>query len=138
MLGHPDLLGLRHLHGEGHRALPLRRPVKFDVLPDNLDGFYELEAHPGGQQAGVGRPLPGRCTTRTATAPYSADPNDNPWDTDGDGLSDQYEVESGSDPALMDTDRDGLTDYQEAQLGTNPAADSDGDGLSTARKSSTR
>ena len=46
-------------------------------------------------------------------------------DTDGDGLSDDFENQIGSNPNDADTDDDGVPDGQEA----NPAADSDGDGL---------
>jgi hypothetical protein len=75
------------------------------------------------------------------------DPNDSLtdcgglcWDTDGDGLSDAYELEaaaagvelggSAMDPEKADTDNDGLTDYEEIVGGSNPTRiDSDGDGL---------
>ena len=41
-----------------------------------------------------------------------------------------YEVENGSNPALVDTDGDGLWDADEVRAGTNPRQqDSDGDGL---------
>lgn len=53
-------------------------------------------------------------------------------DSDGDGLSDGDEVNQFlSDPMRSDTDSDGLTDAQELQTyGTNPLlADTDGDGL---------
>ncbi|MDP3793378.1 MAG: hypothetical protein Q8R07_01355 [Candidatus Uhrbacteria bacterium] len=51
-------------------------------------------------------------------------------DTDGDGLSDEREVELGTDPNKADTDSDGLSDGEEVlQYGTNPLnADTDGDG----------
>src|SRR5690606_16713494 len=52
-------------------------------------------------------------------------------DTDGDGLSDEYELELGTDPNHPDTDRDGLTDGIEV-LGQNPtnplSPDTDGHG----------
>lgn len=65
-------------------------------------------------------------------------------DTDGDGLSDYYEIAcsltdplaydsdgSGISDGEKDLDGDGLTNLEEAQYGTNPHnADSDGDGLS--------
>ena len=61
------------------------------------------------------------------------DPDDNTPDTDGDGLSDFYELQNaarGFNPKAADTDGDGLSDYDEARYGTNPAlADSDNDGL---------
>jgi uncharacterized repeat protein (TIGR01451 family) len=46
-------------------------------------------------------------------------------DTDGDGLTDIFEIAIGSDPNDADTDDDGVLDGQEA----NPADDTDGDGL---------
>ena len=53
-------------------------------------------------------------------------------DTDNDGLSNEQEVVTGTDPNNPDSDGDGLLDGQEAlDLGTNPAnRDSDGDFLS--------
>ena len=57
-----------------------------------------------------------------ATNPISSD-------TDGDGLSDDFEIGvSHSDPLSIDGDGDGLTDVQEYAIGTNPKlSDSDGD-----------
>ncbi|MET0190260.1 MAG: Ig-like domain-containing protein, partial [Pseudonocardia sediminis] len=54
-----------------------------------------------------------------------------PGDADGDGLPDQQEGSSGTDPAVPDTDGDGLSDGQEVNTtGTDPlAADTDDDGL---------
>ncbi|MBX3000370.1 MAG: VCBS repeat-containing protein [Caldilineaceae bacterium] len=53
------------------------------------------------------------------------------WDTDGDGLSDKFELETpGFDPCRRDTDGDGVDDYMELMLGTDPSKkDTDGDGL---------
>src|SRR6478735_1466197 len=51
-------------------------------------------------------------------------------DTDADGLTDPYEMQIGTNPAVADTDLDGLDDNLEATLGTNPLSlDSDNDGL---------
>ncbi len=52
-------------------------------------------------------------------------------DTDGDGLSDSFEIYLHStDPGNADTDGDGISDGDEIQNGTNPLyADSDGDGM---------
>ncbi|MCX6356631.1 MAG: hypothetical protein NT045_01935 [Candidatus Aureabacteria bacterium] len=52
-------------------------------------------------------------------------------DTDGDGLTDQEEIELGTDPENEDTDDDGLNDYEEVNdYGTDPLdSDSDDDGL---------
>ncbi len=53
------------------------------------------------------------------------------WDTDQDGLSDLFEVETeGFDPCRDDTDGDGVPDGRELMFGTNPAdRDTDRDGL---------
>ncbi|MCK5561623.1 MAG: hypothetical protein KAJ51_13555, partial [Thermoplasmata archaeon] len=61
---------------------------------------------------------------------YDTDPF-NP-DTDGDGMSDGWEVANGFDPNVpdnyLDSDGDGITDVQELLWGTNPNnADTDGD-----------
>lgn len=59
------------------------------------------------------------------------DPNDSTPDTDEDGLSDFYELKSGSDPFDPDSDNDGLADDLEAFYGTDVnLADNDQDGLS--------
>lgn len=52
-------------------------------------------------------------------------------DSDGDGLTDDFEVFNfHSDPLRDDSDNDGLTDNEELSLSTNPmSSDSDSDGL---------
>lgn len=69
-------------------------------------------------------------TTASAPAPAA------PTDTDGDLLSDAYELRLGTDPGRMDTDGDTLSDAEEAlAYGTNPLlADTDGDGFSDAKE----
>jgi thrombospondin type 3 repeat protein len=50
-------------------------------------------------------------------------------DSDGDGLSDEFERRWGSNPNAVDPDRDGLSDWVEWNLDTKPNdRDSDGDG----------
>ena len=57
--------------------------------------------------------------------------DDDPVDSDEDGLTDAREARIGTDPNDSDTDDDELTDYQEVEiLGTDPLdADSDDDTL---------
>ena len=58
-----------------------------------------------------------------------------PWDTDADGMTDDFENQYGFDPnnpndASIDTDGDGISNREEENSGTNPLlADSDGDGV---------
>jgi outer membrane protein OmpA-like peptidoglycan-associated protein len=54
-----------------------------------------------------------------------------PYDSDGDGLTDDREAELGTDPLSPDSDNDGLPDGLEAAGTTSPLQrDTDGDGLS--------
>ncbi len=51
-------------------------------------------------------------------------------DTDGDGLSDDQEIDIGTSPTNSDTDGDGVSDKVEVDIGTSPTnRDSDGDGV---------
>lgn len=45
--------------------------------------------------------------------PIPTNPNDKILDTDGDGLSDEVEIEHGFNPYHKDTDNDGISDYDE-------------------------
>ncbi len=45
---------------------------------------------------------------------------EEPLDTDGDGLSDADELSLGTDPTNPDSDGDGYTDFQEQHAGTDP------------------
>jgi len=72
---------------------------------------------------------------------YQHGTNPNLADTDGDGLTDWYEIHvSGTDPTHADTDGDGLNDAWEVRYGLNPlvadnpTADSDNDGLTNAQE----
>ena len=92
-----------------------------DILTTN--GYYNLTF----DFAKFGPILPQ--TTWEYRLGYATNPISS--DTDGDGLSDDFEIGmSHSDPLSSDGDRDGLTDVQEYALGTNPKmADSDDDFL---------
>ena len=51
-------------------------------------------------------------------------------DSDGDGLSNGYEVQNGIDPLNLDSNADGMLDGIAVRLGIDPlSADSDGDGV---------
>lgn len=121
------------------------QPLVFDVFPATLDDFLATVASTdGGLRLGWdARFTPigdsdGDGVRRQALA--GLDPDDTRPDTDGDGLSDGYELDRRSrgaafNPSRCDTDNDGLTDGQEALFGTNPGnADSDQDGVPDAQE----
>ena len=70
-------------------------------------------------------------------------PADDPTDTDGDGLPDEYELRypaclDPNFPNLGDADGDGLSNILEGQIGTNPCSrDTDGDGIDDNEEIST-
>jgi len=115
--------------------------LTYDVFPETLADFMALTTKANGAQglswdarfSGLadadGDGLQG-------SAFNGLDPNDTTWDSDGDGLSDRFELEQRSfgiafSPLQRDSDNDGLTDKQEFEFGTDPAiADTDNDGLS--------
>ncbi len=72
---------------------------------------------------------------RTTYDEFNDNTDPNNWDTDGDEMSDGYEVENNLDPLNaddrdLDPDGDGLTNQEESALDTNPqSADTDGDGM---------
>ena len=68
---------------------------------------------------------------KIAVATVSITVEDTRPDSDGDGLSDERELEIGTDPQHADSDSDGITDGDELELGTDPnESDTDGDGTS--------
>ena len=108
----------------------------FDVMPATLNEFYALNW--GGS---MGFPsLHDHDNDGLVSGIYNGnDPNDMFWDTDGDLLSDSWELNKAAappeqggfafDPSSADTDNDGLGDAEEARLGTDPAVyDTDIDG----------
>jgi len=53
-----------------------------------------------------------------------------PVDSDADGLTDDEEIDLGTDPTVADSDGDGLIDGDEVALGSNPfVTDTDDDGI---------
>ncbi len=70
------------------------------------------------------------CGTMSSGGGGGGGRDDEPVDTDQDGLSDAEELALGTNPALADSDGDGLSDGEEVAGGTSPQArDSDGDGV---------
>jgi hypothetical protein len=70
----------------------------------------------------------------TAVDPFGIDPGASPaavTDSDGDGLTDQFEALLGTDPNQADSDHDGLTDTYETSVShTDPnSKDTDHDGI---------
>lgn len=99
--------------------------IYIDVLPDTVDGLWGWNAITNLDRDGDG-------LTNDEEAGLGTDPDD--WDTDEDGLSDEFEFMSqaslGTNPNDSDTDDDGLPDGFEYRVGTLiNAPDSDGDGL---------
>ncbi|MBN1762271.1 MAG: hypothetical protein JW878_04230 [Methanomicrobia archaeon] len=90
----------------------------FDVLPESIDDFAKWREITSQDHDGDG------LTNGEDSCPWS-------WDCDGDGLSDNYELLTGTDPENSDMDRDGLNDRMEVIYGTDPLSwDTDGDNLS--------
>ncbi len=73
----------------------------------------------------------GGVTLQYGCSPTQETTQEQPVDTDGDGLTDAEEADLGTDANNADTDGDGLSDGDEVnRYGTDPLkADTDGDGL---------
>ncbi|ABY36688.1 MAG TPA: hypothetical protein DEF43_10955 [Chloroflexus aurantiacus] len=103
--------------------------IVFDVFPATLNEFVRMDW-------GGNVPFPARSDGDLDGVARHSDPNDATWDTDGDGLSDAFEIQRASEgirlnPRSADTDSDGLNDRDEGLWGTDPTrGDTDGDGLS--------
>ena len=108
--------------------------LRYDVLPATLSGFYQLAPTNDGWvlawgQAGDLKFGPLQDADGDGLV-WLEDLDDSKWDTDGDGLSDAYEIQTHSNPLAVDSDNDGLSDLEEVRNQTDPnSADSDGDGL---------
>ncbi|MFZ0547188.1 MAG: LamG-like jellyroll fold domain-containing protein, partial [Candidatus Promineifilaceae bacterium] len=123
----------------------------FDIYPATLDSFYAWNWDEHFEQSNADGDIwyakDHDGDGLLAQAAGGNDPNDSItecgglcWDTDGDGLSDAYELKANAagdqnggsaiDAENADTDSDGLTDYEELLWSSNPTkVDSDGDGL---------
>lgn len=102
--------------------------IYIDVIPDTLDGFWNWNEINNLDADGDG--LASSIETSLGT-----DAND--WDSDDDGLSDDFEYQNqssyGTDPLDADSDDDGLLDGLELRWATLiSSADSDNDGLNDA------
>lgn len=107
----------------GSSHINIGQELVYDVLPSSLRGFAQMDWD---------SQLPDQIDIDNdgLTTLVGTDPDSGEFDTDGDGLSDYYEILYGLDASEGDGDRDGLNDAQELVYGTNPfAADSDSDGL---------
>jgi len=96
-------------------------PVQVDAWPADLIGPRVVAAVVRDRATG----------TRLASARLSLVVGERSGDLDGDGLSNDAEVDAGTDPLATDTDGDGLDDGIERRThGTDPlVTDTDGDGL---------
>jgi len=116
------------------RHYDLSESIKLDIFPASLDEFYALDCDARGCRQAWGQSgdlkLPTLRDADSDGLPFGADPNDTLWDSDGDGLSDLFERQIGSNPDSGDSDGDGLGDYEEVRTGTSASRpDTDGDGL---------
>lgn len=126
--------------------LALTNPLAADTDADGLtDGFEALSSHTDPLAAdtdndGIADAVEVAAGSDAGTIPgiagvsglgeHAQNVRAGVLDTDLDGLTDPYEMQMGTNPALADTDLDGLDDNLEATLGTNPLLlDTDRDGL---------
>jgi subtilisin-like proprotein convertase family protein len=121
---------------DGSMPTDMGDSIILDVLPPTLDEFVDVTTWADGM---VFRDADG--DGLLAQTFNGNDPGDTTWDTDGDGLSDAWELDRSSvaadeggeffDPRDPDTDDDGLDDREEVLAGTNPNnGDTDGDTIS--------
>ena len=123
---------------EGSSSTDLSDALVVDVLPETLDEFIDVASWGGKKRVGN---IDADGDGLIAGAHGGIDPDDSNWDTDGDHLSDGYEMTMRSLPIAQggvalnvrsaDTDGDRVNDNDEMRWGTDPARrDTDGDGLS--------
>ncbi|HEX2979893.1 MAG TPA: LamG-like jellyroll fold domain-containing protein, partial [Anaerolineaceae bacterium] len=119
--------------------VPVDASLIVDVLPATLDEFYSITPAGNGYTLDWGRDADLTFGTLkdadgdgllSKAFPDGNDPDDSKYDTDGDTLSDRYEIANGLNLQNFDTDDDGLTDAEELAKNTDPLRkDTDGDGL---------
>lgn len=120
-------------------TVPTDAPVMTNQQPTTPTDTTAIPTQPASVTEGDVNNVPAPVTTTpTGTQVPPPDSINNPSttpapaavDADQDGLSDQREVELGTDPKNPDTDGDGLSDGDEiSKYATNPVnRDSDGDG----------
>jgi len=126
-------------------SLPMKDFLVFDVLPKSLNRFMEHTGNDNRARWSSWLLSPDGRVMYMGDADNdglhrSVDRDDTTWDSDGDGLSDAFELESRNigksyDMLRCDTDGDGLTDAQESFHRTDPGrSDTDRDGISDAEE----
>ncbi|NJN15884.1 MAG: hypothetical protein HC822_06140, partial [Oscillochloris sp.] len=116
--------------------MKLSDAITFDVFPNSLNEFMDIAPRDGGFRLAWDPHFPRLADADFDGVPFGSDPNDNNWDSDGDGLADAFEIRQASyglrfNPASADSDGDGLGDRDESIYSTNPTQyDTDKDGLS--------
>ena len=105
----------------------LDESIIFDIMPGTVYEFSRMNWASG---AGFGGASQVDLDNDGLNDHDGTDPNRLFYDSDGDLVSDYYEVSNGLNPHQADSDGDGLLDRDELRYRTNPlAADTDGDGL---------
>ncbi|MDJ0754720.1 MAG: SdrD B-like domain-containing protein [Ardenticatenaceae bacterium] len=116
---------------EDNSTIPIGEYLVFDVLPNTVTEFsrvYAWDNHPSSVAFPIQTDLDNDGLLSITQG--GTDTNDGLVDSDGDKLSDPFELARGLNEGSVDTDGDGLNDYDEFVYETNPlSADSDGDGL---------
>jgi len=103
--------------------------IYFDVLPATVDAFFSW--------TGIRTTLDQWNRDRDGDGLINSEEtvrnlgSKTDWDTDGDGLSDRFELDNGLNAASADSDHDDISDGDEVAVGLKPnMADTDSDGLS--------